>query len=198
MVGRGAPTRGHGGPGSGAVTDGKCRKARLLDSGEALARVVIRRASCLSRRETGAPSSGSPEMLDSLRQDLAYAVRRLRQAPGFTLVAVATLALGTGATSAIFSVVDAVRIALGARREELLGMVLREALLLGAGGVAVGLAGAVLLSRSISSMLYSLSPRDPLTLGGVALLLLATTLLAGYLPARRATRVDPVIALRAE
>jgi predicted permease len=92
----------------------------------------------------------------------------------------------------------AVRIALGARREELLRMVLREALLLGAAGVAVGLAGAVLLSRVISSMLFSLSPRDPLTLGGVALLLLATTLLAGYLPARRATRVDPVIALRSE
>jgi putative ABC transport system permease protein len=77
-------------------------------------------------------------------------------------------------------------------------MVLREALLLGAAGVAVGLAGAVLLSRVISSMLFSLSPRDPLTLGGVALLLLATTVLAGYLPARRATRVDPVTALRAE
>ncbi len=92
----------------------------------------------------------------------------------------------------------AVRVALGARREELLRMVLREALVLGAAGVGVGLAGAVLLSRVISSMLYSLSPRDPLTLGGVALLLLATTLLAGYLPARRATRVDPVIALRAE
>ncbi|HSD29527.1 MAG TPA: ABC transporter permease [Vicinamibacteria bacterium] len=92
----------------------------------------------------------------------------------------------------------AVRIALGARREELLRMVLREALLLAGAGVAAGLAGALLLSRVLSTMLYSLSPRDPLTLGGVALLLLATTLLAGYLPARRATRVDPAIALRAE
>jgi putative ABC transport system permease protein len=92
----------------------------------------------------------------------------------------------------------AVRVALGARREELLRMVLRDALVLGAAGVGVGLGGAVLLSRVISSMLYSLSPRDPATLGAVALLLLATTLLAGYLPARRATRVDPVIALRAE
>jgi ABC-type antimicrobial peptide transport system permease subunit len=80
----------------------------------------------------------------------------------------------------------------------MLRMVLRDALLLGASGVAVGLAGALLLSRVLSSMLYSLSPRDPLTLGGVALLLLATTLVAGYLPARRATRVDPVGALRSE
>jgi ABC-type antimicrobial peptide transport system permease subunit len=77
-------------------------------------------------------------------------------------------------------------------------MVLGEALLLGGIGVAVGLACALLLSRVLSGMLYSLSPRDPVTLGGVALLLLATTLLAGYLPARRATRVDPVIALRSE
>ena len=92
----------------------------------------------------------------------------------------------------------AVRVALGARREELLRMVLRQALVLGVAGVGVGLAGAVLLSRVISSMLFALSPRDPVTLGGVALVLLATTLLAGYLPARRATRVDPVIALRAE
>jgi putative ABC transport system permease protein len=92
----------------------------------------------------------------------------------------------------------AVRIALGARREELLRMVLREALLLGVVGVAVGLVGALLLSRAIASMLFSLSPRDPATLGGVAVLLLATTLLASYLPARRATRVDPVIALRSE
>jgi predicted permease len=92
----------------------------------------------------------------------------------------------------------AVRIALGAGRTEVLRMVLRDALLLGACGVAVGLAGALLLSRALSSLLYSLSPRDPLTLGGVALLLLATTLVAGYVPARRATRVDPAAALRAE
>jgi putative ABC transport system permease protein len=92
----------------------------------------------------------------------------------------------------------AVRIALGARREVLLGMVLREALLLGAVGVTVGLAGALLLSRVIASMLFSLSPRDPATLAGVAVLLLATAILASYVPARRATRVDPVIALRSE
>jgi putative ABC transport system permease protein len=92
----------------------------------------------------------------------------------------------------------AVRVALGARREELLRMVLREALSLGLVGVALGLAGALLLSRAIASMLFALSPRDPVTLAGVALLLLGTALLASYVPARRATRVDPVIALRSE
>jgi putative ABC transport system permease protein len=92
----------------------------------------------------------------------------------------------------------AVRVALGATRRELLRMVLRDALVLGTAGVALGLAGALLLSRVIASMLFSLSPRDPATLGGVAVGLLATALLASCLPARRATRVDPVVALRSE
>jgi putative ABC transport system permease protein len=92
----------------------------------------------------------------------------------------------------------AVRLALGARRAELLRMVLREALALSALGVALGLVGALALSRTIRAMLYSVSPTDPLTLGAVALLLLATALVAGYLPARRATFVSPAIALRSE
>ena len=82
----------------------------------------------------------------------------------------------------------AVRIALGARRETLLRMVLREALLLGAVGAAIGLVGALLLSHVLASMLFSLSPRDPATLGAVGVLLLATAILASYVPARRATR----------
>jgi putative ABC transport system permease protein len=92
----------------------------------------------------------------------------------------------------------AVRIALGAKREALLRMVLHEALVLGAAGVVLGLFGALLLSRVIASMLFSLGPRDPATLAGVAILLLATAVVASYVPARRATRVDPVIALRSE
>jgi ABC-type antimicrobial peptide transport system permease subunit len=58
--------------------------------------------------------------------------------------------------------------------------------------------GARLLSRTLETLLYSVSPGDPATLAGVALVLFATTLLAGYLPARRATRIDPVVALRAD
>jgi ABC-type antimicrobial peptide transport system permease subunit len=92
----------------------------------------------------------------------------------------------------------AVRIALGARREELMRMVLGRALLLGGAGVAAGLVFALALSRVLSSMLFEVSPRDPLTLAGVAAVLLATALVASFLPARRATRVDPVVALRSE
>jgi predicted permease len=92
----------------------------------------------------------------------------------------------------------AVRVALGATRGGLLRMVLRDALVLGTAGVTLGLAGALLLSRVIASMLFSLSPRDPATLGGVAVVLLATALLASGVPALQATRVDPVVALRSE
>ena len=92
----------------------------------------------------------------------------------------------------------AVRLALGAQQRELRRMVLREALVLGSIGLALGLGGSLLLSRTLESLLFSVSPSDPATLAAVALLLLATTLLAGYLPARRATRIDPVVALRAD
>ena len=92
----------------------------------------------------------------------------------------------------------AVRLALGARGEELRRMVLREALVLGALGLTLGLCGALLLARTLEALLFSVSPNDPATLATTAVLLLVTTLLAGYLPARRATRVDPVVALRAD
>jgi predicted permease len=91
-----------------------------------------------------------------------------------------------------------IRVALGAQPAEVLGMVLRHALTLAALGMGIGLAGALALSRAISGMLFGLSPSDPATLGGVAALLAAVALLASYIPARRATRVDPVEALRAE
>jgi predicted permease len=91
-----------------------------------------------------------------------------------------------------------IRVALGAEPSEVLGMVLRHALALAALGMGIGLAGALALSRVIRGMLFRLSPTDPATLAGVAALLAAVALVASYLPARRATRVDPVEALRAE
>jgi predicted permease len=91
-----------------------------------------------------------------------------------------------------------IRVALGAHPAHLRRMVLGQALLLAVGGVAVGLLGAVGLSRAIAGLLFDLSPTDPGTLAGVALLLTAVALLASYLPARRATRVDPLVALRSE
>ena len=91
-----------------------------------------------------------------------------------------------------------IRVALGAHPHDVLGMVLRHAMTLALAGVVGGLLGALALSRLLGRLLFELSPTDPGTLAGVALLLSLVALAASYLPARRATRVDPLIALRSE
>jgi putative ABC transport system permease protein len=89
-----------------------------------------------------------------------------------------------------------VRLTLGARPSDVFRLVLREGMVQAVAGVAVGTVAGVLLMRAFRSLLYEISPADPLTLVGVALLLTGTALLACYLPARRAMKVDPVTALR--
>ena len=91
-----------------------------------------------------------------------------------------------------------IRMALGARAEQVRGMVVREALQLGAVGVLAGLIGALFLTRTLESLLFEVAPTDPLTLGAVAALLLLTCAVASYLPARRAARVSPSETLRSQ
>lgn len=91
-----------------------------------------------------------------------------------------------------------VRMALGARRNDVLSMVLSQGARLAGIGILIGLIGAYGLTRLMASFLYGIQARDPLTFISVSLLLGALALIAGYLPARRATRVDPLIALRYE
>jgi putative ABC transport system permease protein len=91
-----------------------------------------------------------------------------------------------------------IRIALGAGRSSILRMVLRQGLGLAIAGAAVGLVGALIVSHLMAGLLYGVKPTDPLTFGGVALLLMGVALLASYIPARRAIRVDPLVALRYE
>lgn len=91
-----------------------------------------------------------------------------------------------------------VRMALGASRAGVTRLVLRRALRMTMLGLALGLAGALALARSLSTLVYEVQPTDPATLASVAALLLATALAASYLPARRAAGTDPMIALRSE
>lgn len=91
-----------------------------------------------------------------------------------------------------------VRMALGAERSRIQRMVLRQGLELTGVGVVLGLIGAAAVTRVMSSLLFGVSTTDPATFVAVPLVLLATAMLAGYVPARRATRVDPVTALRYE
>ena len=91
-----------------------------------------------------------------------------------------------------------VRIALGASARDVLRLVLGQALLTAGVGVAIGIAGAFVLTRTMQSLLFGVSATDPATFAGVALLLTLVAFLASYLPARRATKVDPMVALRYE
>ena len=91
-----------------------------------------------------------------------------------------------------------VRIALGAQSGDVLKLVVRHGMFLTGHGLAIGLAGALALTRLLSAMLYGVSATDPLTFAAVSLALAAVAFCACYLPARRATQIDPIVALRYE
>src|SRR6185437_16154687 len=91
-----------------------------------------------------------------------------------------------------------IRMALGAQTADILRMVIRQAMMLATIGWAAGLAAGLALTRLLSNQLYGIYPGDPLTVLGVTIVLAAIALLASYIPARRAMRVDPMVALRYE
>jgi putative ABC transport system permease protein len=91
-----------------------------------------------------------------------------------------------------------IRMALGAKRTDVLQMVVRQGMTMTLIGLALGLVGVIALSRVMVGLLYGVSPTDPLTFTGVSIVLLLVALLACLIPARRATRVDPIVALRNE
>jgi ABC-type antimicrobial peptide transport system permease subunit len=91
-----------------------------------------------------------------------------------------------------------VRVAMGARQRDILGLILRESANLTLVGVAAGLILAAASTRIVANQIYSVSPLDPLTFSEVGLVLMAVAFAASYLPAQRAAKVDPIVALRNE
>jgi putative ABC transport system permease protein len=120
----------------------------------------------------------------------------------FALLALVIAAVGIGGVLA-FSVSQrtnefGIRMTLGANQQRVLSMVLREGAVLAALGIGIGVAGAVLLSSLMTGLLFEVDPIDPFTFLVVGLVLASVSIVASYIPARRATQVDPLEALRAD
>jgi len=148
------------------------------------------------------PFSGAQMLDETVAASLAGRRFSLEMIALFALTAL--LLAGLGIYGVISYMVNeriheiGIRMALGAQRSSILQIVLQQGLRLALAGAAIGLAAAVIVSRLMAGLLYSVKPADPLTFAGVSLLLISVALLACYLPARRATRVDPMVALRHE
>jgi putative ABC transport system permease protein len=138
------------------------------------------------------------------RLDEVYAPRRFNMLlfGVFALVALVLAAAGLYGTLAYMvgqrTHEIGIRLALGAQTRDVLWLIVRQGLALTLVGVVLGLAGALALTRVIRNLLYEVSATDPMTFAGIALLLLGVACIASFIPARRATKVDPLVALRHE
>jgi ABC-type antimicrobial peptide transport system permease subunit len=174
-----------------------------------VAKTSVDPASALAavRREIGALDPNvAPTQIGTLRDHMAFALFPARIAGVlFSAFGAIALVLALAGLSGLiaYSVSQrtreiGVRMALGAETQDVLKLVIGEGLLLTLIGMAIGVGAAFGLTRFLSDLLYGVSAVDPLTFGVIALLLLGVALLACWLPARRATKVDPMIALRCE
>ncbi|HKW56880.1 MAG TPA: ABC transporter permease [Candidatus Acidoferrum sp.] len=161
----------------------------------------------LVREEVAALDKGVPVYQVATMDQLLSSSVATQRFDLFLLVLFAALALGLAAVGVYgvltFSVSRrtreiGIRMALGAHRSNVLSLILTDGMKLVFAGTATGLAGAAALTRLMRGLLYGVSVTDPVTFLGAALLLAAVALLACYIPARRATHVDPILALRSE
>ncbi|HEY6404392.1 MAG TPA: FtsX-like permease family protein, partial [Blastocatellia bacterium] len=160
-----------------------------------------------ARREIGQMDSRIPVFGVTMAEaNMSYAYWGPRLAAGMA-TAFGLLALLL-ATTGLYSVMTyavsqrtreiGIRMALGAQRGEVLRMVIWRGIMLALGGVAIGLAAALALTHAMKNLLFNVSATDPATFALITLLLVCVALIASYIPARRATKVDPMVALRCE
>jgi ABC-type antimicrobial peptide transport system permease subunit len=146
------------------------------------------------------PVFGARTLDDAVSESLAQRRFSMNMVGLFALTALLLAAIGIyGVISYIVSERThefGIRLALGAERKNILQIVLRQGLQLAFAGAVIGLVGALVVSRFMAALLYGVPPTDLLTFGVVAVLFLSVALIACYLPALRATKVDPMIALR--
>jgi putative ABC transport system permease protein len=148
------------------------------------------------------PVFGAQTLNETLSESLAQRRFSMEMITSFAATALLLAALGIyGVISYMVSERTheiGIRLALGARRENILRLVIGQGLRLAIFGAVIGLISAVIVSRLMASMLYGVRTTDPLTFGAVAFLFVGIAMLACYLPARRAMKVDPMVALRCE
>jgi macrolide transport system ATP-binding/permease protein len=148
------------------------------------------------------PVTGLSTQATQIEQEMTSQILFARLCTVFALLALAISCVGLYGTVS-YTVARrtgeiGIRMALGAQRTSVVGMVLRQVLVLAGVGLAIGLPAAFAISKLAESLLYGTKPNDPLALGAAAAILLGAAILAGYAPARRASRIDPVVALRHE
>ncbi|QOY89951.1 FtsX-like permease family protein [Paludibaculum fermentans] len=198
---------------------------RPLDEARYLAQRQFGNQTLLAERSR---EMGSGHALEVIAQDARYAFRQLRRAPVLTLSTLglvvrsnmyvqqlaATVVGGLGLIALILAAVGlygvisytmvhrtreiGIRMAIGAQRWDALRLILGQGLRLSGIGIAAGFAAGFAAGPLFASLIYGISPRDPLTFACVALLMLLVSLAASFLPGHRATRIDPLLAVRHE
>jgi ABC-type antimicrobial peptide transport system permease subunit len=173
----------------------------LRTSGDPL-RYVNAVRETVRRADTGVPVSEVRTQAADIDQTINQEITFAKLCSGFAILALTIACVGLYGTVsyrvACRTSEIGIRMALGAQRASVVRMVLREVSTLAAVGLTIGLATAMGASRFVESFLYALKPNDPMTLAAGVAILLAAIVIAGYVPAWRASRIDPMVALRHE
>jgi putative ABC transport system permease protein len=172
---------------------------RSIDEAASVASVVI---GAIRRIDPNQPVADVRALAEFVAEDLARPRFAMQLLGGFAVVALLLAGMGLYGVVAFWvarrTSEIALRVAIGAQPRDVLWLVMRRTVLLVGGGVAIGLVTSMASARALAGLLYGVTPADPTALVLATLFLVLVAMLAAYLPARRALRVDPIVALRAD